>query len=110
MAAQVESEWPTVFMVKGMAKAVLAGLTDCFARRSPEDINKRLDRLIKSIRDKYHSHALDQPLGTPDARRGDVLIVAHGHILRAFAHRWTGSILQEGPLFLLEAGGVGTLR
>jgi len=38
------------------------------------------------------------------------LIVAHGHILRAFAQRWAGKSLQEGPTFLLEAGGVGTLR
>jgi probable phosphoglycerate mutase len=41
---------------------------------------------------------------------GDVLIVAHGHILRAFAQRWAGQSLQDGPAFLMEAGGVGTLR
>ena len=39
----------------------------------------------------------------------DVLIVAHGHILRAFAMRWIGKRLNDGPTFLLEAGGVGTL-
>lgn len=44
-----------------------------------------------------------------EATRGDVLIVAHGHILRAFAQRWAGKSLQDGPTFLLEAGGVGTL-
>jgi sedoheptulose-bisphosphatase len=38
-----------------------------------------------------------------------VLLVAHGHILRAFAMRWAGKTLQDGPIFLLEAGGVGTL-
>jgi sedoheptulose-bisphosphatase len=41
---------------------------------------------------------------------GDVLIVAHGHILRAFAQRWADQSLHGGPSFLLEAGGVGTLR
>lgn len=41
---------------------------------------------------------------------GDVLIVAHGHILRALAMRWAGKSLRDGPAFLLEAGGVGTLR
>lgn len=41
---------------------------------------------------------------------GDVLIVAHGHILRALAMRWAGKTLQDGPAFLLEPGGVGTLR
>ncbi len=44
------------------------------------------------------------------SERGDVLIVAHGHILRAFAQRWADKTLQDGPTFLLEAGGVGTLR
>jgi broad specificity phosphatase PhoE len=40
---------------------------------------------------------------------GDVLVVAHGHILRAFAMRWVGETLRDGPTFILEAGGVGTL-
>ena len=40
----------------------------------------------------------------------DVLIVAHGHILRAFAQRWVGKALQDGPALIMEAGGVGTLR
>jgi len=44
-----------------------------------------------------------------DAIQGDVLCVAHGHILRAFAMRWIGKSLEEGPTMLLEAGGVGTL-
>jgi len=37
------------------------------------------------------------------------LLVAHGHILRAFAMRWVQKTLKDGPTFLLEAGGVGTL-
>lgn len=41
---------------------------------------------------------------------GDVLVVAHGHILRALAMRWLGRPLSDGPTFLMEAGGVGTLR
>jgi len=51
-------------------------------------------------------------LGKPknEAGPGDVLIVAHGHILRAFAMRWVQKTLQDGPTLLLEAGGVGTLR
>ena len=50
-------------------------------------------------------------MGKPknEAGPGDVLVVAHGHILRAFAMRWAGKTLQDGPIFLLEAGGVGTL-
>lgn len=33
---------------------------------------------------------------------GDVLLVAHGHILRAFAMRWIGKELTEGVSLLLE--------
>ncbi len=40
----------------------------------------------------------------------DVLIVAHGHILRSFAARWVGRNLADNPALILEAGGVGTLR
>ena len=40
----------------------------------------------------------------------DVLVVAHGHILRAFAGRWIGRNIAENPSMILEAGGFGTLR
>lgn len=76
--------------------------------RSPQEVTERLDRLIKDIRDKWHKPVIGQPK-SPDTI-GDVLIVAHGHILRALAMRWAGKTLQDGPAFLLEAGGVGTLR
>lgn len=39
----------------------------------------------------------------------DVLVVAHGHVLRALAARWVGKNLQDNPGLILEAGGVGTL-
>lgn len=41
---------------------------------------------------------------------GDVLCVAHGHLLRAFAMRWVGKKLGEPLALILEAGGVGILR
>lgn len=66
----------------------------------------RLDKLIDEIQNKWHSPVINK---NSDAN-GDVLIVAHGHILRAFAMRWVKKTLQDGPAFLLEAGGVGTLR
>lgn len=78
--------------------------------RTPEDVNKRLDRLIKEIRDKWHRPVMDKPKEQQQEEAGDVLIVAHGHILRAFAYRWAGQSLKDGPIFILEAGGVGTLR
>ena len=71
-------------------------------------MSHRLDRLIKEIRDKWQGPAMSG--SKDDAGRSDVLIVAHGHILRAFAQRWVGKSLEDGPNMLLEAGGVGTLR
>jgi broad specificity phosphatase PhoE len=80
-------------------------LTYTVRSRSPEDIVRRLDALIAEIKQKYHSPCFENP----DQQKGDVLVVAHGHILRAFAMRWTGKPLNETSL-ILEAGGVGTLR
>ena len=65
----------------------------------------RMDALIEEIREKLHRPAFEGR-----AKHGDVAVVAHGHILRAFAQRWTGSELDARPAFLMEAGGVGTLR
>src|SRR5689334_9407333 len=76
--------------------------------RSPADITERLDRLIAQVREKWHAPAMRGHQG--EGVSGDVLIVAHGHILRAFAQRWARQSLHSGPTFLLEAGGVGTLR
>lgn len=70
----------------------------------------RLDKLIDEIRELYHGPAMESSTGEKTGPHGDVLIVAHGHILRAFAMRWAGKTLQDGPAFLLEAGGVGTMR
>jgi broad specificity phosphatase PhoE len=75
--------------------------------RSPVDVTERLDHIIDEIRSKYHGPVIGKPKG--DTPPGDVLLVAHGHILRAFAMRWVKKTLQDGPTFLLEAGGVGTL-
>jgi broad specificity phosphatase PhoE len=67
-------------------------------------VTKRLDALIAEIRDKFHKGKFGK-----DGRPNDVLIVAHGHILRAFAARWIGKELSDNPGLILEAGGVGTL-
>lgn len=74
--------------------------------RSPTDITKRLNRLIADIRSRWHAPVIGNMENVPK----DVLIVAHGHILRAFAMLWVGKSLEDGPSLLLEAGGVGTLR
>ncbi|KAI1474643.1 hypothetical protein K445DRAFT_320649 [Daldinia sp. EC12] len=80
----------------------------CVGGESPEDVTHRVDRLIKEIREKWHAPVIGKPQSEEQAP-GDVLLVAHGHILRAFAMRWVGKSLQDGPAFLLEAGGVGIL-
>ncbi|KAK4200157.1 histidine phosphatase superfamily [Triangularia verruculosa] len=82
----------------------------CPGGESPADITARLDRLISEIRERYHRPVMEGD-GKDDEEnlKGDILIVAHGHILRAFAQRWAGRVLHDGPSFLLEAGGVGTL-
>jgi sedoheptulose-bisphosphatase len=91
-----------------MTKIGLGMLMDVWLTqpRSPGDVTRRLDALIAEIRGKYHSKCLGV---TTSENNGDVLIVAHGHILRAFTMRWIGKPLTETAL-ILEAGGVGTLR
>ncbi|KAJ4381167.1 Sedoheptulose 1,7-bisphosphatase [Didymella sp. IMI 355093] len=76
----------------------------CEGGEDPEDVTKRLDELIHELREKYHKGRFGK-----DGKPNDVLIVAHGHILRAFAARWIGKKLEDNPSLILEAGGVGTL-
>jgi sedoheptulose-bisphosphatase len=76
--------------------------------RSPADVTARVDRLIKEIRERWQAPVIGKPKS--ETCQGDVLVVAHGHILRAFAMRWVGKKLEDGPALLLEAGGVGVVR
>ncbi|KAI9670863.1 MAG: hypothetical protein M1817_003748 [Caeruleum heppii] len=80
----------------------------CPGGESPAQVTERLDRLIKDVRARFHQPAMTA--SGDEKVPSDVLLVAHGHILRAFAMRWVGKSLQDNPAFLLEAGGVGTLR
>ncbi len=63
-------------------------------------MTKRLDGLITDIRSRFHEQCMRQ--AKDEATCGDVLIVAHGHILRAFAMRWVGRELTDGVSLLLE--------
>jgi sedoheptulose-bisphosphatase len=76
--------------------------------RSPEQITERLDSVIADIRSKFQVHCIGKPSG--QGFHGDVLIVAHGHILRSFAARWINKDISSNPSLILEAGGVGTGR
>lgn len=83
----------------------------CEDGESPSDITHRLDALIADLRAKYHAGKFGKDAGWKgkSGQPNDVLIVAHGHILRAFAARWVGKNLEDNPSLILEAGGVGTL-
>lgn len=57
------------------------------------DIRRRLDRLIARVRE------VD----------GTVLLVGHGHSLRALAARWLGLPVQDGRLLTLDTGTISVL-
>ncbi|GAA1425483.1 histidine phosphatase family protein [Streptomyces thermospinosisporus] len=57
---------------------------------SPEQVGERADRVLARV-----THALEQ---------GDVLLVAHGHLLRVLTARRLGLPAREGRLFRLETG------
>lgn len=52
---------------------------------TPHDVGDRADRVIAELR----------------TERGDVLVFAHGHILRVLAARWLGLAANDGRLFAL---------
>ncbi len=58
----------------------------CPGGESPPQVGARVDRVIARIR----------------ATAGDVVVFAHGHLLRVFAARWLGLAASAGSHFLLE--------
>lgn len=76
----------------------------------PEEVTARLDGLIAAIRGMQGA-AFAWLAGAREGAcpPGDVVVVAHGHILRCLAARWVGRSVTENPHFILEAGGVGVL-
>ncbi|KAF2252069.1 putative phosphoglycerate mutase [Trematosphaeria pertusa] len=74
----------------------------CEGGESSEQATERLDGLINRIRDiqRPYMHG-EKPV--------DIVLVAHGHILRAFTKRWLG-IPMGSPLgMMLPPGGIGVL-
>ncbi|KAK5070609.1 Sedoheptulose 1,7-bisphosphatase [Lithohypha guttulata] len=80
----------------------------CPNGESPSDVIKRVDELIHEIREEHHRPYMGSKEPDADGCTGDVVVVAHGHILRAFAMRWVRQDLSATAL-IMEAGGVGTL-
>jgi broad specificity phosphatase PhoE len=84
----------------------------CPGGESPDDVTARLDALISDLRSRFHVGKFGKGAGwkgEDGTGANDVLVVAHGHILRALAARWVGKPLRDNPSLILEAGGVGTL-
>ncbi|KAF2872904.1 phosphoglycerate mutase family protein-like protein [Massariosphaeria phaeospora] len=81
----------------------------CEAGESPADVTARLDAFIAELREKWHVGRFGKDAGCGTEVPSDVLVVAHGHVLRALAARWIGKPLEGNPSLILEAGGVGTL-
>lgn len=71
--------------------------------RSAQEVTDRIDDLIREIRaiQKDNMHG-ENP--------SDVLLVAHGHLLRAFTKRWLGYPLEFPLSLMLDPGAVGVLR
>lgn len=70
--------------------------------RSAKEVSDRIDVVISRIHEIQGPHMKD----SVDC---DVLVVAHGHLLRAFAKRWLGYPLDNPLSLMLEPGGVGIL-
>src|SRR5262245_42497941 len=66
----------------------------CPGGEGPDDVQARIDRVIKKVR----------------AVKGDVALFAHGHLLRSFGARWLGLRAQEGRLFLLDPATLSVMR
>jgi probable phosphoglycerate mutase len=52
---------------------------------------------------------VDRVLADSEAAGGDVLLFAHGHVLRVLAARWLGLDPAEGQLFALDPATLSTL-
>jgi len=74
----------------------------CEEGENPAEIKNRLDRIIAKIREIQgpYMHG-EKPV--------DVVLIAHGQILRAFARRWLGFEVGVKLPMMLEPGAVGVL-
>lgn len=76
----------------------------CEGGELPAEICDRIDGLIEDI-------IKVQQKAVSEGRNGDVVLIAHGHILRVFSMRWLRLPLLNDPQIrlILEAGGSGVL-
>ncbi|CZR60370.1 related to phosphoglycerate mutase [Phialocephala subalpina] len=74
----------------------------CEEGESPAEVAARLDRIISKIREIQSPYMHGE-------EAVDVVLIGHGHILRAFTKRWLGFELSVKLPMMLEPGAVGVL-
>ncbi|KAI3406324.2 hypothetical protein KGF56_000805 [Candida oxycetoniae] len=74
----------------------------CEGGEDYKDVTKRLDRFISRILEIHGKYL-------KESEPSDILVVAHGHILRCLVARWVHRELNKDPQLILDAGGVGVL-
>lgn len=67
-----------------------------------------MDELIGEFKHLIGAKPTAQGSGS-SSTGGDIVCVAHGHILSALALRWADQPLQSGMRLLFETAGVGIL-
>lgn len=77
-------------------------LDGCEKGESPAEVSSRLDKVIAEIKQIQGPYMHGE-------KGVDVVLIAHGHILRAFAKRWIGFELGMSLPMMLEPGAVGVL-
>ena len=88
-----EYEGLTTTQIREVAPGWLIFRDGCPAGETPEQVAARVDRVIA------RSRAID----------GDVVLFAHGHVLRVLAARWIGLSALGGQHFMLRTGAVSVL-
>jgi len=74
----------------------------CEDGENPGQVTDRLDSLIETIKDLQR--------GSMHGKKpADVIVIAHGHCLRAFVKRWLKFPMEFPLSMMLEPGGVGVL-
>lgn len=74
----------------------------CEDGESPDEVATRLDLIIAKIKEIQGPYMHGE-------KAVDIVIIAHGHISRAFAKRWIGYDLAARLPMMLEPGAVGIL-
>lgn len=77
-------------------------LDGCADGESAAEVAVRLDRIIAQIREIQGPYMHGE-------KAVDIVLIAHGHILRAFAKRWIGFEMGTRLPMMLEPGAVGVL-